>query len=113
MYQSWTDHVINNHKQLIKNNCESNVNKNVLFLKMCQNFAGDWLVPLSVLFSLQNELLPNNFSENLKILEIFVIGPHALPQCMDKSWKNEKSINKSGTIYEQVTDLSNSRATWK
>ena len=48
---------------------------------MGQNFARNWLVPLSVLFSRQNELLPDNFSENLTILEIFVIGPHALPQC--------------------------------
>ena len=39
------------------------------------------MVPLSVLFFRQNELLPDNFSENLKILEIFVIGPHAFPQC--------------------------------
>ena len=48
---------------------------------MVQSFARNWLVPLSVLFSRQNELLPDNFSENLTILEIFVIVPHALPQC--------------------------------
>ena len=40
------------------------------------------MVPLSVLFSRQNELLPDIFSENLKILEIFVIGPHAFLQCI-------------------------------
>ena len=62
---------------------------------MDQNFARNRLVPLSVLFSRQNKLLPDNFSENLKILEIFLIGPHALPQCNgdgDLKWTKKKII---------------------
>ena len=59
---------------------------------MDQNFATNWLVPLS------KWDIPDNSSHNLKILKIFVIGPSALPQC-NTGIKSNKKIFKYEIVY--------------